>query len=111
VGKQVLNEINEALQRKAPALNSRLAILLDRCRTEISPEPTEAILVSCQGIVPHQGDARVLAEAIASACEFLDTLDRAHFLENSSIAYLPFKTGTPGDCLSWLRSNWRTDPA
>ena len=105
VGPQVLSEIDDVIRRKAPQRLPDLAALLDRCRTETAPTPSGQIVRRCQALVSHPGDALVLAEAWGAGVDFFVTFDREHFLQVAVLsAVLPFNTGTPGDCLTWLRT-------
>ena len=103
VGKQVIDELNEVLERKSPKSLQTLALLLDRSQVEIVSKPTSEILMDCRKLLDRPGDAEVLAEAWCSDCEFFVTLDKEHFLTNPNLVESPFRIGTPGDCLDWLR--------
>lgn len=104
VSRQVLGELEGALRRKAPAARTSLALLLDRIRVEVAPEPAPEILATCEALVTHRGDARILATAAGCGVEFFVTLDRQHFLDNTRLgATVPFVVGTPGSLLAWFR--------
>lgn len=104
VSRQVLTELERALRRKAPHALGGLALLLDRARVEVAPEPFSETLTHCEEVVSHPGDARILAGAIASQVDYLITLDRQHFLENAAVRRnMPFTLGTPGDFSAWFR--------
>jgi predicted nucleic acid-binding protein len=67
-------------------------------------EPGREVLTTCEGLVAHPGDAKILAAAIASQADYLITLDRQHFLENAKLRQaVPLFVGTPGDFLAWFR--------
>jgi predicted nucleic acid-binding protein len=104
VGRQVLAELERTLRDKAPHALVSLAVLLDRIRVEVAPEPGRELLTSCQGLVSHPGHAKILAAAIASEVDSFVTLDRQHFLDNAKMRQaVPFVVGTPGDFLAWFR--------
>ena len=104
VSAQALAELERAIRRKAPHALPSLAILLDRIRVEVAPDPGEQTLEACRSLVTHEADAAILAAAWASHADYFVTLDRQHFLENVKLREtVPFEVGTPGDYLAWLR--------
>ena len=104
LGRQVLDEIDSVLRRKAPHLLPGLAILLDRCRVEVAIKPALETVEDCHRLVSHPGDALVLAEAWSAGVDYMVTLDREHFLGAPGLAdQVPFSLGTPGDFLLWFR--------
>ena len=104
VSRQVLAELERAIRSKAPHALGSLAVLLDRIHVEVAPEPSREVLTTCEGLVAHPGDAKVLGAAVASGVDYLVTFDRQHFLENAKLRQaLPFIVGTPGDFLAWFR--------
>jgi predicted nucleic acid-binding protein len=104
VSRQVLTELERAIRRKAPDALPNLAILLERIRMEVAPDPGEETLGACRSLVAHEADAAILAAAWASHSHYFVTLDRQHFLENAKLREIvPFGVGTPGDCLAWFR--------
>jgi len=105
LSRQVLAELEGALRGKAPASLVSLALLLDRIRVEIAPEPDHDVLAACEALVTHRGDSMVVAAAVASRTEYSITLDRKHLLENARLgAAVPFLIGTPGDFIAWARA-------
>jgi hypothetical protein len=108
VCQQVLGEIEWVIRRKSPGHLSVLALLLDRCRVEIAPSASIDDLECCRVLIPHQGDARILADAWSAGVDYLVTLDRAYFLTDTFLsAQTPFLFGTPGECLAWYRDIFR----
>ena len=104
VSRQVLAELERAIRSKAPQALALLAVLLDRIHVEVAPEPGREVLTTCEGLVAHPGDAKILAAAIASEADYFVTLDRQHFLENAKLRQaVPIVVGTPGDFLAWFR--------
>ena len=104
VGKGVLQEREEVLQRKAPHLLGLLAQLLDDANIEIGKTPTSKQLRQAKSLVEYTPDANVLAQAISAKPDWLVSHDKEHFIGNTALNDLPFKIGTPGDVIAWLRS-------
>jgi len=109
VSPQVLTEIERSLREKAPDSLGKLALLLDKSGAEVLPAAAPGVLERCQAIVPHPGDAQVIASAWNSQAEYFVTLDQKHFLANEPLRDMaPFIIGTPGDFLAWLRERLST---
>ena len=105
VSSQVLSEIEAVIRRKAIHTLPLLAVLIDASRITVVPPPPAELFTLCQELIPHPGDARILADAWSSAADYLVTLDKAHFLSLPGLSRrLPFPLGTPGDCLAWYRA-------
>jgi len=103
VGKGVLEEAEEVMRRKAPKLLGLLAQLLDEAEIEISKPPTNAQQKEAQLLLSYSPDASVLAQAISANPDWLVSHDKEHFVGNPALDELPFKIGTPGDVIAWLR--------
>jgi len=108
VGPRVLQEADEVVSGKFPHTRSLLAQFLALSNVQVGPHPDEAILEAAHLWVAYPPEARVLAEAVSARIEYFVTLDRKHFLENPALrGVVPFKMGTAGDCLAWLRDDLR----
>ena len=103
VGSGVLSEAEEVMRRKAPELLGLLAQLLDEAGIEISKPPTDAQKKKAQTLLSYSPDAHVLAQAISAKPDWLVSHDKEHFIGNPSLDDLPFKIGTPGDVIAWVR--------
>lgn len=100
----VLSEIENVFRRKSPGNLSYLALILDRSGVKVEPDPGEELISRCNQLVPHQGDAHIIAAAWEIETDFFVTLDREHFIDNTPLVKeVPFPIGTPGDFLAWLR--------
>lgn len=109
VSPQVLIEIESFLREKAPDSLGRLALLLDRSGAGVVPAAAPGVLERCQAIVPHPGDAQVIASAWNRQADYFVTLDQKHFLANEPLREkAPFILGTPGGFLAWLRERLST---
>jgi predicted nucleic acid-binding protein len=107
VSPHVLSEIENVLRRKAPTSLGVLTLLLDRSRVHVVPTLTSDLLEQSEALVHYRPDARVLAAAWAANVDYFVTLDRQHFLNNERLRRtVPFLIGTPGDCLSWYRTQF-----
>lgn len=104
VGKGVLQETEEVLQRKAPHLLGLLAQLLDEANIEVSDAPTAKQMNLAKSLIEYEPDANVLAQAISAKPDWLVSHDKEHFIGNANLNDLSFKIGTPGDVIAWLRS-------
>jgi predicted nucleic acid-binding protein len=94
VGPIVLKEADEVFRRKAPDLLTLLAALLHQAQVQVGPAASA------------EQQARVVAEALACEADYLVAHDQEHLLRHPWLGDLPFKAGTPGDCLAWLRRRW-----
>jgi predicted nucleic acid-binding protein len=103
VGKGVLMETEEVVHRKAPSLMGLLAQLLEETNIEISSNPTVRQQKRAQSLLGYLPDANVLAQALAANPDWFVSHDREHFLDNPTLADLPFQIGTPGEVIAWLR--------
>lgn len=108
VDSQVISEIERVLRRKAAGALGSLALLLDRAQVELAKDPSEETIHECQALVPHSGDAHIIASAWDAQVDYFVTLDRKHFLENPALLKeAPFPLGTPGDFLDWFKRSIR----
>jgi predicted nucleic acid-binding protein len=105
VGTGVLQEAEEVIRRKAPELLGLLAQLLDETRIEVSKPPTPAQQKKAGSLLSYSPDANVLAQAISANPDWFVSHDKAHFVGNPALDELPFKIGTPGDMIAWLREH------
>ena len=104
VGRGVLQETEEVLQRKAPHLLGLLAQLLDEANIEIGNAPNSKQLKQAKSLIEYEPDADVLAQAISAKPDWFVSHDKEHFIGNTGLNDLPFKIGTPGDVIAWLRT-------
>jgi hypothetical protein len=97
-------ELERAVRGKAPRALVTLAVLLDRIRFEVAPEPGREVLSACETLLDRPGDARILPAAVACDVDYYIPLNRQRFPENTvRCQAAPFLIGTPGDDLAWPR--------
>lgn len=104
VGKGVLQETEEVLKRKAPHLLGLLAQLLDEANIEVGKTPTAKQLKQAKSLIGYAPDANGLAQAISAKPNWFVSHDKEHFIGNAGLNDLPFRIGTPGDVIAWLRT-------
>ncbi len=106
ISQQVLNELDDALRRKAPSLRSTLALLLDRVQAEVAGPGSAEQYQTCLALTGHPGDARILADAWQAGVTYLVSLNQKHILNHPEFAQaLPYAIGTPGDYLQEFRDS------
>lgn len=101
-GKQVLKECEEVVRRKAPQTLPELAVLLDVVNLVVSPEASAEHLERARVLVTYPPDALILAEALQAEPDWFLSHDHQHLL-SVPVEALPFRIGTPGDLLNWLK--------
>ena len=106
MGPAVIKEADEVVRRKAPESMPGLARLLDTAGIRPSVPATARALSLAYSCVQYSPDAQVLAEAICASADWFIPHDKDHFLRNQRLEKLPFRVGTPGDFLHWLRDNY-----
>jgi len=104
VGKGILQETEEVLKRKAPHLIGLFAQLFAEANVETAQEPDLEHSEMAKSLLEYAPDANVLAQAVSANPDWLVSHDKEHFLGNSALDDLPFKIGTPGDLIAWLRA-------
>lgn len=108
VSPNVLRECEEVARHKSPSSLPLLARLLAVCRVETSAASTGKDVVRARRYVKHPPDALILADAIHAGPDWLISHDRAHFLKMHSEGELPFRVGTPGDLIQFLKNEFRS---
>lgn len=104
VSPEVLAELDGAIRRKAPELLGSVTLLLARANVLVCPAAKADEVQVLLPLVPHRGDAAVVAAALAEQPDWFVSLDRRHLLGNAELAErCPFPIGTPGDALAWWR--------
>ncbi len=105
--RHVLAEADRVLRRKAPDSLTLFAVLMERAGIQVTDTGVDAH--AFEPATEHAGDAQVASDAAASCADYFVTLDRDHLPGNPRLAkLLKMPTGTPGDCLLWLRERLRS---
>ena len=103
-----VEELEGAFRAKAPRALGTLALVFDRARVEVTGHPSGDLRTRADRLVDHPGDAQILASAWEADVDFFVSLDRKHFVDNQRpVEEVPFRVGTPGDCLAWIRERMR----
>ena len=103
VSEQVLVEAEQNLKEKLPKALPEYERFLTTCPMEEVPAPSAAEVMSAKEIIQAK-DASILAAAKNAQVDYLVTLNRKHFLEDSDVAIKSgLRIGTPGDFLAWWR--------
>ena len=92
------------MKRKAPHLIGLFAQLCAEANVETAQEPDKGYLEQARSLIDYAPDANVLAQAFSANPDWLVSHDKEHFIGNPALGDLPFKIGTPGDIIAWLRS-------
>ena len=101
----VIQELEVALKRKAPAYLPEMAELLVRVNANVAAPPSTKTVRILQRVVQYSQDAVVIAAAAECGVSYLISLDRQHIVGNPALAAaVKFVIGTPGDCLAWYRA-------
>jgi predicted nucleic acid-binding protein len=103
LSRQVLDEMDAVLRRKAPHLLPTLAMLLDRIQVEIAPPGSAEKYQACLALCGHPGDARILADAWGAGVADLVSLNQKHILNHPEFnRQIPLRIGTPGDYIQMI---------
>ncbi len=102
ISQQVQVECERVLQTKAPLALAPYHEALRAIPFEVCVDPTpEQVERAAQSI--DIDDASILDAAIATAPDYVASLDRKHFLQPEVAQRSGLRIGTPGDFVAWLR--------
>lgn len=105
ISEQVLAEVERNLARKAARVLPYAREMILRSNLRILPDPPLEEVLQYQDWIRHAADVPILVSAVNARVDFLVTLNRRHFLEDSMVAENSgLRIGTPGDALAWVRS-------
>jgi hypothetical protein len=105
VSEQVIAETERTLARKAPSALPFYRETLRASRIRIVKDPSAAEVADSGDLIAHESDVPILVAAIKIETGYLVTLNRRHFIEDPEVARRSgLRIGTPGDALTWVRS-------
>ncbi len=110
ISEQVLAETERTIARKVPlALGDlRQAILASQPRIVRDPSPED--VNAHPNLVSHPADVPILLAAMQAKVDYLVTLNRKHFIDDSGVSKRSgLRIGTPGDVLIWVRGQVFTE--
>ena len=81
ISRSAVRECDAVVRRKAAGSLPLLAQLLEAATIQTSDVPTQKSIAAARAYVRHDGDARILAEAILAKPDWFVTHDEEHFLE------------------------------
>jgi predicted nucleic acid-binding protein len=104
VSEQVIAETERAIARKAPAALNDVRQTLLMAKVKIFPDPEAVEVWEHLDWMRDPADVPVLLAAMHAGVDFLVTLNRRHFLDDTQVAQRSgLRIGTPGDALAWVR--------
>lgn len=104
ISKDVVREIQEAIERKLPELKSSFKKLLKISRLRTIKQIKSSWRHKAKRWISYEKDALILAGAKQANVDFLLTLDLKHFIKDQTVAQKSgLKIYTPGDFLNILR--------
>ena len=102
IAEEVLVEAERNLREKLPGALPEYRRFLAACPLEKAAMSSAAEVAAAKEMI-HQ-DAPILAAAMSFGVDYLVTLNRKHFLDDSEVARKSgLCIGTPGDFLAWFR--------
>jgi predicted nucleic acid-binding protein len=107
VSEQVIVETEQALARKAPQALAAFRQALRQTGLRIVRDPSRRAVLKHADIIAHAADVPIVVAAMQAEVDFLVTLNRRHFIDDSRVAERSgLRIGTPGDALAWVRARW-----
>src|SRR4051794_4821935 len=104
LSEQVIAESERNLARKAPAALPFFRETLRRTRMRLVPDPSAEDVAQHLALIAHEADVPIALAAMHAGVDYIVTLNRRHFLDDSGVAERTgLRIGTPGDALMWVR--------
>lgn len=104
ISEQVVAETERAVAKKVPkALNDlRRAILASKARIVRDPSLEDGL--AQLDLISHSADVPILLAAMHDKVDYLVTLNRKHFMDDTGVAQRSgLRIGAPGEALDWVR--------
>lgn len=104
VSEQVIAEVERNIARKMPRSLPLVREMILRAKVQILRDPGLAEVQARMDWINHAADVPILVAAAAANVDFLATLNKHHFLDDTEVAkHSGLRIGTPGDALGWVR--------
>ncbi len=104
ISEQVLTESERAIARKAPHALSDLRQAILASKVRIARDPSLDDVFAHLNLISHPADIPIVLAAMQAKIDYLVTLNRKHFIDDSAVALQAgLRIGTPGDALIWVR--------
>ena len=104
ISEQVVAETERAIARKIPMALSLVRQAILNSKAKIYPDPTIIEIQAYMSWMNDPTDVPILVAAMKAQVDYLVTLNRRHFLEDTNLAQKSgLYIGTPGDALVWVR--------
>lgn len=104
ISEQVLTECERAIARKVPQALGDLRQAILASRVQIVRDPSLEDVLENRNLISHAADVPIVLAAMRAKVDYLVTLNRKHFIDDSLVAEKSgLRIGTPGDALDWVR--------
>jgi predicted nucleic acid-binding protein len=104
ISEQVIAETERAIARKAPGALAEIRQAILRSRAGVLSDPDPQDVAEHLNWMADPTDIPILLAAMDARVDYLVTLNRRHFLDDSQVAQRSgLRIGTPGDALAWVR--------
>ena len=105
ISEQVVAETERAIARKIAQALPDLRQAIKASRARIRRDPTPAQVKAHLHLISHPADVPILLAAMQAKVDYLVTLNRAHFIDDPTIARRSgLRIGLPGEALKWVRA-------
>lgn len=105
LSRDVIREVECILLNFGDELVVTFALILDRARFAVTPDPDTDTVDWCEELTGYRADGRIVAAAHECNAEYLLTYDRRHLLENPLLGPpdMRCRVRTPEACLEAIR--------
>jgi predicted nucleic acid-binding protein len=110
ISEQVVAETERALARKVPRALAYYREALRSTGMRIVRDPSPEEVATHRDIIAHGTDVPIVVAAMKAEVDYLVTLNRRHFIDDSGVAARSgLRIGTPGSALTWVREQLRPE--
>jgi len=104
ISEQVIAETERATARKIPGALREVRLAILKSGVMIHPDPPVEAIWEHRDWIKHAADVPILVAAVHAEVDYLVTLNRKHFIDDSQVSVrTSLRIGTPGDALTWVR--------